>query len=71
MKKNNNDDNFAYINNNEDIPTDDDSDIESQISTDTRGDTESNEDNSINLFKNRVQLVWYGRGAPSKCATAS
>ena len=51
-----NDDDFAYINDDEDIPIDDDNDNESQISANTRGDTESNEDYFINIFRNRVQL---------------
>ena len=55
-EKNDNDDNFTYINDNKDIPTDNDSDNESQISTNTRGDIESNEDYFINIFRNRVQL---------------
>ena len=41
-KKNDNDDNFTYISDNEDISIDNDSDNECQISINTRKNTESN-----------------------------
>ncbi len=53
-EKNDNDDNFTYINDNKDIPTDNDSDNESQISANTRKGIESNEDHSINISRNQI-----------------
>ena len=53
-KENDNDDDFTYISDDEDIPIDNNNDNESQISANTRQNTESNEDHSINIFKNRI-----------------
>ena len=55
-EKNDNDDDFTYINDDKDIPIDNDSNNEFQILTNIRGNTENNEDYSINIFRNRVQI---------------